>query len=291
VRGVVGVRMLIDTHCHLDAAEFDADRAQVLAEAARAGTGGIVVPAVEVGNFDAVAALAHAHPWVGAPTTGLDASGVAPKCVYALGIHPMYVDRARDEDLQVLRARVEASIDDPALVAIGEIGLDHFVPGLDRARQERFLVEQLRIAREFELPVLLHVRRSQDALLKQLRRFRPPGGIAHAFNGSLQQAHAFLELGFVLGFGGAMTFERALQLRRLVVGLPADAHVLETDAPDIPPAWRPRERNDPAQLPRIASVFAGLRALDPATVAAQTTANALRVLPRLARAARGHGHP
>lgn len=293
--------MLIDTHCHLDAGEFDQDRMQVLAAAAQAGTSGIVIPAVEVGNFDAVVALCRAHPWIGAapvdagggdaPIGDAPAGAAVPGCVYALGIHPMYVDRASADDLAVLRARVASSIGDPALVAIGEIGLDHFVPGLDRARQEAFLVEQLRIARDFDLPVLLHVRRSQDALLKQLRRFRPSGGIAHAFNGSLQQAQAFLDLGFVLGFGGAMTFERALQLRRLVVGLPAHAHVLETDAPDIPPAWRAPARNDPAQLPRIAAAFGTLRGLSPEAVAAQTTANALRVLPRLAQAGRRCEHP
>ncbi len=268
--------MLIDTHCHLDAAEFDADRPRILADAIGAGVGGIVVPAVEVANFDAVIALARANPW----RAGGDAAAT-PGCVYALGIHPMYVDRADDGDLRRLRDAVSARIADPALVAIGEIGLDHFVPGLDRDRQQHFFVEQLKIACEFGLPVLLHVRRSQDALLKQLRRFRPPGGIAHAFNGSRQQAGAFLDLGFALGFGGSMTFERALQIRRLVRDLPADAHVLETDAPDIPPAWMPKGRNDPAQLARIGRVFGELRGLDARQVAASTTQNACRVLPRL----------
>ena len=266
--------MLIDTHCHLDAAEFDADRAQVLAQARAAGVDWIVLPAVEAANFDAVARLAH---------TG-------PGCAYALGIHPMYVDRARPEDLGLLRARLEAAIDDPRLVAIGEIGLDHFVPGLDRERQAWFLTEQLKLAREFELPVLLHVRRSQDSLLAALRRARPPGGIAHAFNGSLQQARGYLDLGFALGFGGAFTFERALRIRTLVTELPDDAHVLETDAPDMAPAWLHRERNSPEQLPRIARAFAGLRGVPLAQAVAVTARNALRVLPRLA-ALTAAGHP
>ncbi len=259
--------MLIDTHCHLDAEQFDADRAAVIGQARRNGVEAIVVPAIGVSNFDAVAALC-AH----------DAG-----CAYALGIHPMYVERAEPADLDTLRMRIERDRDDPALVAVGEIGLDHFVPGLDRARQEFFLVEQLKIAREFDLPVLLHVRRSQDALLKQLRRFRPPGGIAHAFNGSPQQARMFLDLGFALGFGGAMTFARALRIRRLVTDLPPEAHVLETDAPDIAPSWLAPARNTPGELAAIAGVFAQLRSLTPHEAARQTALNACRVLPRLAR--------
>lgn len=262
--------MLIDTHCHLDAAEFDADREQVVARAREAGVRWIVVPAVDAGNFDAVARLAAA----------------TPGCAYALGIHPMYVDRARDEDLRALRARLAEAIEDPLLVAVGEIGLDFFVDGLDRERQERFFVEQLALAREFELPVLLHVRRAQDTVLKHLRRMRPPGGIAHAFNGSLQQAQAFLDLDFALGFGGAMTFGSANRIRRLAAELPAHAHVLETDAPDIPPQWLARRRNAPAELPRIAQTFAQLRGVTLDEACALTARNAMRVMPRLASLAR-----
>ena len=258
--------MLIDTHCHLDAREFDADREAVIAQAHAAGVQWMVLPAVEVANFDVVAALS-------ARTEG---------CVYALGIHPMYVGHAKTEDLQALRARLEVAIADERLVAIGEIGLDFFVPGIDRERQEFFFVEQLKLAREFELPVLMHVRRSQDEILKQLRRIRPAGGIAHAFNGSRQQAQAYLDLGFALGFGGAMTFDRALQIRRLVAELPVHSHVLETDAPDIPPAWCARGRNTPAELARIAGSFAALRGLASAQAIEDTARNARRVLPRLA---------
>ncbi|HWS74188.1 MAG TPA: TatD family hydrolase [Quisquiliibacterium sp.] len=258
--------MLIDTHCHLDAAEFDVDREEVLARARAGGVQWLVLPAVERANFDAVARLAHG----------------SQGCAYALGIHPMYVDRAGPGDLEMLRQRLAATIDDPRLVAIGEIGLDYFVPGLDRQRQAHFLAEQLKMAREFDLPVLLHVRRSQDRLLAALRRIRPPGGIAHAFNGSLQQARAFLGLGFALGFGGALSFERALRIRRLVSELPAEAHVLETDAPDMPPAWLDRGRNSPEQLPRIAEAFAAVRGQPPAEAIEATARNALRVLPRLA---------
>lgn len=258
--------MLIDTHCHLDAAEFDPDRAQVLARARAAGVGLIVVPAVEVANFGTVARLA----------------AETDRCAYALGIHPMYVDRAAEDALEHLRAAVREAIGDPKLVAIGEIGLDFFVEGLDRERQLRFFTEQLKIACDFGLPVLLHVRRAQDTVLAQLRRIRPPGGIAHAFNGSRQQASAFLDLGCALGFGGSLTFSRALQIRRLVAELPAQAHVLETDAPDIAPSWLGRGRNEPGELPAIAAVFAQLRGLELRDAIEATSINALRVMPRLA---------
>jgi TatD DNase family protein len=266
--------MWIDTHCHLDAAEFDADRAGVVERARAAGVTQLVLPAVAVANFDSVRALAHDHGFA-----------------FALGLHPLYVDRAPDTDLARLRDALERHVDDARLVAVGEIGLDHFVPGLDRDRQERFYVAQLKLAAEFGLPVILHVRRSADALLKHLRRVPVAGGIAHAFNGSTQQAMAFVELGFKLGFGGAMTFERALQIRDLARHLPLSALVLETDAPDIPPQWLYRtaaqrvagetSRNEPAELPRIAATLAALRGLSLPELATATAANARQALPRL----------
>ena len=270
--------MWTDTHCHLDAPEFDADRADVVLRARAAGLGQIVVPAVEVANFDAVRALAHSH-----------------RFAYALGIHPLCTGRALESDVQRLREALVAHRDDPRLVAVGEIGLDHFVPGLDPARQQQFYVAQLELAREFELPVILHVRRSADTLLKHLRTTKVRGGIAHAFNGSEQQALAFVGLGFKLGFGGAMTFERALQIRRLAQTLPMEAIVLETDAPDIPPHWLYRtagqraagetSRNEPGELPRIAATLAELRGLSLGELAAATSANARVALPGLAHLA------
>jgi TatD DNase family protein len=265
----------IDTHCHLDAAEFGPDRAAVRARAAAAGVSHCVLPAVEVANFQAVRTLAHAH-------------GDS----YALGIHPLYTPRAAEQDLQRLDEALAEVRDDPRLVALGEIGLDYFVPGLDGERQERFYRAQLALARRHGLPVILHVRRSADRLLKHLREL-PCTGIAHAFNGSLKQAQEFVHMGFKLGFGGAVTFERALQLRRLAAGLPIEALVLETDAPDIPPHWlyrtaaersdgQPQGRNEPAQLPRIAQEVAQLRGMGLEQLAAATTRNALQALPRLA---------
>jgi TatD DNase family protein len=272
----------IDSHCHLDAAEFDSDRSVAVARAHGAGVTMQVLPAVQVGNFDTVRGLAHEH-------------GLA----YALGIHPMCVDSAADDDLGRLRQALQVHRDDPRLVAIGETGLDHFLPGLDRARQERFFVAHLQLAREFGLPVIMHVRRSGDTLLKHLRRIAVPGGIAHAFNGSLQQARFFAGLGFRLGFGGAMTFERALQIRRIAADVADNVPVLETDAPDIPPYWLYRTaaeraagvataaghgqsgRNEPAELPRIARTLAALRGWSIAHTAHMTVANTEAALPRL----------
>jgi TatD DNase family protein len=268
-----------DTHCHLDAREFDADRDEVVERARASGVAQVVVPAVATWNFDAVRALAHRHGFT-----------------YALGIHPLCVDAAAHADLSTLREALERHRDDPRLVAVGEIGLDHFVPGLDRGKQEHFYAAQLKLAREFELPVIVHVRRSADTLLKHLRRV-PVGGIAHAFNGSEQQAAAFVDLGFRLGFGGAMTFDRALQIRRLAQSLPEHAIVLETDAPDIPPHWLYRTaeqraagatmRNEPAQLPRIAQTLCELRGWSAGDAARISSANALAALPRLAALADG----
>ncbi len=266
--------MLIDTHCHLDAAEFDADREHVVADAMAVGVRGIVIPAIGRGNFETVRDLAHAMP------------GGA----YALGIHPLYVDRAWDDDLAALRTAVEEAMGDPRFVAIGEIGLDFFVKeiaaGPAREKQERYYAAQLDLAVEFKLPVLLHVRRSQDIILKHLRRHKGLTGIAHAFNGSEQQAHAFADLGFALGIGGAMTFERALQIRRHAREMGLEHLVLETDAPDIPPAWlhEPDRRNTPGQVAGVARALAMLRGVDVAEVAAGTAATAVRVLPRLAHA-------
>ena len=269
----------MDTHCHLDAPEFAADRDAVVARARRAGVTQCVLPAVAAAHFDEVRALAHAHGFA-----------------YALGIHPMWVPQAADEDLERLREALQRHRDDPRLVAVGEIGLDHFVPppadDPQRRRETRFYLAQLELARDFGLPVILHLRRSADALLQGLRRIGVRGGIVHAFNGSVAQAEAFAGLGFALGFGGAMTFDRALRIRALATDLPAHVPVLETDAPDIPPQWLYRTaaqraagevaRNEPCELPRIAAVFASLRGWTLERTAQATRANALRALPRLA---------
>ena len=276
VGGAAGIirAMWIDTHCHLDAAEFEPDRDAVVARARAAAVEQIVLPAVDVANFDTVRRLAHRHG-----------------CTYALGIHPLAVPAAADDDLDRLQHSLARHRDDPRLVAVGEIGLDGFVPGLDPARLSRFCAAQLKLAREAGLPVLLHSRRAVDSLLKLLRRAEVPGGIAHAFNGSQQQADAVVGLGLKLGFGGAVTFERALQIRRLATALPLDALVLETDSPDIPPRWLYRTaeqraagevvRNEPGELPRIGEVLAELRGIEVDSLREATAANARAALPRL----------
>lgn len=276
--------MWVDTHCHLDAPEFGALALDLRAQAAIKNVAKCVFPAVELGNFEAVRQLAHA--------TG-DA--------YALGIHPLYVPHAQEDDLEQLALSLQKALGhqpglDPHLVAVGEIGLDFFVPLLCtpemRERQQRFYQAQLQLARQFDLPVILHVRRSADLLLAGLRRCRVRGGIAHAFNGSAQQAQAFIDLGFKLGFGGALTYERATHLRRLAQDLPLSALVLETDAPDMVPVWRYKTMaqrqagaaqalNDPSQIPAIAEVLAQLRGISLQELAQATTRNAYTALPRL----------
>jgi TatD DNase family protein len=274
----------IDTHCHLDAAEFSGDGLAVRERARIAGVVHCVIAAVQVASFDLVRALAYG---------GADS--------YCLGIHPWYVAQARQDDLEVLEAQLCQYHDDPRLVAVGEIGLDFFVPELTRGplrdKQEYFYVRQLEMARKWNLPVVLHGRRSADRLLKHLRGVGKPdyawSGIAHAFNGSEVQARQFIGLGFKLGFGGALTFERALHIRHLVQCLPLEAMVLETDAPDIPPQWlycaaQDRQRgvaqgrNTPGELPRIAAQVALLRGLSTGALSAATWRNACEALPRLA---------
>ena len=273
----------IDTHCHLDASEFAPDAAQVRASAAEAGVAHCVLPAVAVANFEAVRTLAYAH-------------GDS----YALGIHPLYVAQAGEHDLDALDAALTAQRDDPRLVAVGEIGLDYLVPALCqsplRERQMHFYRAQLRLARKHGLPVILHVRRSADQLFQGLREIGagagPWQGIAHAFNGSSQQAQRLVGAGLKLGFGGAFTYDRALQLRRLATELPLEALVLETDAPDMPPHWvyttaaaraagQAQGRNSPQQLPRIGAALAALRGITPEAMAQASTANAVAALPRL----------
>ena len=274
-----GENLWIDTHCHLD--EFIVHGGESYADAMRseareAGVVHCIIPAVERSNWRACRDVAHR--WGDS---------------YALGIHPLYTPQATEADLAALAEQLAANRDDPRLVAIGEIGLDFFVPGLDPALQEHVYRAQLQLARRFDLPVILHVRRSADKLLKGLRDLPVRGGIAHAFNGSQQQAQMFIDMGFKLGFGGAVTYDRALQLRRLATELPLSALVMETDAPDIPPHWlyvtaaereagTAQARNAPAQLPRIAQTVAQLRGIEVAELARATSANAASALPRLA---------
>ncbi|HCI52910.1 MAG TPA: DNAase [Gallionella sp.] len=255
---------LIDTHCHLDAAEFAGHQAEIMRAAKTAGISHIVVPSVTRDRFAGVSALCDQHP----------------ECSAAFGIHPMFIESAKPDDLLVLRETLLT--ENP--VAVGEIGLDFFVTSDNRARQEYFFVEQLKLAREFDLPVLLHTRRATDTVLKHLRQNAVRGGIAHAFSGSREQADEFIKLGFKLGFGGAATFLRATRLRELATTLPLSCLVLETDAPDMPPEFVLRgSPNKPEYLLHIAETLASLRGISLTELALATTANARSVLAGLPR--------
>lgn len=258
--------LLVDTHCHLAAGEFADDRTAVAAAARAVGVVTIVVPAVDLASFAAVS----------------ECCAIIPGCAAAYGIHPLHVSQAGEGDMRLLREWLEQAMSARrAVIALGEIGLDFHVAGADVERQEYFFVEQLRIARDFGLPVLLHVRRAVDRVLKYLRRVPVPGGIAHAFNGSRQQADEFIALGFRLGFGGTLSFDRARHIRQLAATLPLSSIVLETDAPDMPPAWLAGGRNSPAELPRIGALLAEMRDISLDELARVTSGNARAVLPRL----------
>ncbi len=249
---------LIDTHCHLDVAAFDQDRGQVLQRTRQAGVCALVIPGVEAEGWQGLLNLCQREP----------------DCHPALGLHPVYLDRHRPEDLKLLARLVERHHP----LAIGEIGLDYFVRELDRERQQSLFEQQLDLARRFQLPVLLHVRKAHDQVLETLRRFPVEGGIAHAFSGSLQQAYRYLDLGFKLGFGGMLTFERSRKLRELARRLPAAALVLETDAPDLTVAAHRGERNSPEYLPHCLAALAEVRGEPQQHVAEYTSANASSVL-------------
>lgn len=253
---------LIDTHCHLDVAEFNTDREQVIARAAALGVTRIVVPAIVARSWESLLDLCAAH------------DGLYP----ALGLHPVFLEQHTPGDVDALRDTIERQ---PPL-AVGEIGLDFYIKGLERARQLDLFETQLRVARDAGLPVLLHVRKAHDEVLAALRDTPVPGGIAHAFNGSMQQAARYLELGFKLGFGGTMTYPGSRKIRQLARDLPAEAIVLETDAPDIVVAAHRgaegRARNSPEYLVDCLRALAEIRATPEDEIAAITTANALAVL-------------
>lgn len=249
---------LIDTHCHLDTQAFDADREQVIFNARRAGVRGFVVPAIAAAGWPGILQLCRTHA----------------DCHPALGLHPVFLDRHRKEDL----AGLERALESEQPLAVGEIGLDFFIPEPDRDRQQVLLEEQLVLAASFRLPVLLHVRKAHEEVLSALRVTGVRGGIAHAFNGSLQQAHRYLDLGFKLGFGGMLTYERSRKLRDLARSLPDDALVLETDAPDMTVSAHRGGRNSPEYLPDCLHALAEVRGASPEAIAALTTNNAREVL-------------
>jgi TatD DNase family protein len=255
----------------VDALEFKDILIEMMARTAGEGVKAILLPTVQASDWDQAKNLVNQY------------SKQIPGLVYTLGIHPLYINQAQESDVDLLKIQIEKSLDNPRFVGVGEIGLDYFIEGLDPRRQEYFFHAQLDLAEQFQLPVILHVRRSQDAILKALRKRKVPSGIAHAFNGSHQQAEQFIELGFKLGFGGAATYDRALQIRRLLQEMPLECIVTETDSPDIPPAWLKDEGgkfNEPALLPRIASQLAQIRGVSDEVFANVVWQNAMQALPR-----------
>ena len=252
------VMELIDSHCHLDVDAFDADRLAVLARAREKSVLGFVVPGIQASGWPALQAFSDSE------------AGVYP----AFGLHPVFLEQHQAADLPLLEAQL--AVYRP--VAVGEIGLDFYVDSLDHGRQQQLFAAQLVIARDAGLPVILHVRKAHDQVLATLKRIRVCGGICHAFNGSLQQASQYQELGFRLGFGGMLTFERSSRLRVLARTLPLDSLVLETDAPDMVVSQHRGERNSPEFLPYCLAALAAVRDEDPEEVARVTTANTREVL-------------
>jgi len=253
---------LVDSHSHFDAAEFDADRAQAHARALAAGVARQVVPAVDAAG------------WPGLKAVCAQFGGLFP----AYGLHPMFLESHRPGHLRDLRDWIERE----RPVAVGECGLDFFVEGLDAAEQAFYFEGQLQLAREFALPVVVHARRAVDAVIASVRKLGPPEpgvlrGVVHSFSGSAEQAAQLHALGFMVGIGGPVTYERANRLRRLVTSIPLEQLLLETDAPDQPGAGHRGERNEPAYLPEVLDVVAALRGMDREELAAATTANAERL--------------
>lgn len=242
----------IDTLCHLYASPLSENQAHIYQHALQHHVKKLIIPATHSQAFHLT-----------------QQTKKYPGCYQVYGLHPLYINAHEFQHLDLLHHYL---LQEKA-IAIGEIGLDGMVTNLDQQKQLDFFYAQLKLACELDLPVILHIRKAQDAILKGLRHFRPKGGVAHAFNGSLQQAEQFIKLGFKLGFGGAMTYDRALNIRKLATILPLESIVLETDSPDIRPAFAQNLPNEPAHLPQIGAILADLRKLPVSTIANQTSLN------------------
>ena len=249
--------VLLDSHCHLDAVEFDGDRAAVVQRARTAGVHQIVVPAVD------------AEGWPKLREACAQDRGLFP----AYGLHPIALPAHRQEHLASLRQWIEHE----RPVAIGECGLDFFVPGLEAEGQQAYFGGQLRLARDFDLPVIVHARRAVEAVIAAIRRIGRLRGVVHSFAGSQEQARQLWDAGFMIGLGGPVTYDRANRLRRLATTMPLDYLLLETDAPDQPDSSHRGQRNEPANLVLVAQAIAALRGAELEDIAAATTANARRL--------------
>ncbi|UHQ21151.1 TatD family hydrolase [Lysobacter sp. KIS68-7] len=248
---------LVDTHCHLDVQEFDADRDAVVARAREAGVVRQIVPAIE------------AATWPGLRDACANDPGLFP----AYGLHPLLIASHREQHLRELRDWIERE----RPVAIGECGLDYWVEGLDRELQATYFDAQLRLAREFDLPVVVHARRAVDAVIASIKRVGGLRGVIHSYPGSEEQARQLADLGFLVGLGGPVTYERANKVRRVAASIPLDTLLLETDAPDQPDSEHRGQRNEPARIVRVLEVIAALRGVTPDVIAEATTRNAERL--------------
>ncbi|MCY7353807.1 MAG: TatD family hydrolase [Lysobacter sp.] len=249
--------MLVDSHSHFDAAEFDEDRIAALERARAAGVSRQVLPAVTAASWPKLRGLCLQH------------AGLFP----AYGLHPMYLSDHRPQHLEDLRQWIERE----RPFAIGECGLDFYVEGLDADTQHRYFDEQLALAREFDLPVIVHARRAVEAVIVAIKRIGQLRGVVHSFPGSEEQARQLWKLDFMIGLGGPVTYERANRLRRLVAAMPIEHLLLETDSPDQPDASHRGLRNEPSRLPIVLQTIAGLRGENEADIATATTANAERL--------------
>ena len=249
---------LIDTHCHIDVDEFSSDRELVIQRAKKAGVKTLVIPGITADRWQQLASIADK----------------SPELHFALGLHPYFIDQHTEQDLEEL----EQLLDQLPVIAIGEIGLDYYDGSLDPERQRYFFEKQVLLAEKFSLPIIIHSRKSQDDILRILKKADfSQGGTMHAFNGSLQQAQAFIALGFKLGFGGMITFERSSKLRKLAKQLPLDSIVLETDSPYMTVSSHQGQRNSPEYLPEVLQSLAEIRQQRPEVIANQTSENARKV--------------
>jgi len=250
---------LIDTHCHLDFEVFEQDRHLIINRAKQAGVEKVIVPGVTADKWPALIDFARKHDNI----------------EYALGLHPYFIGQHEDADLLALRDLLGKS----SAIAVGEIGLDYFDKTLNREKQLYFFEAQIKIAQEFSLPIIVHARKSHDDVIRLLKSIHfTQGGIMHAFNGSLQQAEQFIQLGFKLGFGGMLTYKKSSKLRNLATELPIEAIVLETDAPDMTGASHQGERNSPEYLPEVLQVLSGLREQSEESLANKIYDNSVKVL-------------
>ncbi|MQT29897.1 TatD family deoxyribonuclease [Pseudomonas helleri] len=253
---------LIDTHTHLDFPDFDPDRASLLARSRALGVRQMVVLGVYQDNWQRL------WDWV----------QTDPQLYAAFGLHPVYLEQHRPEHVRELGQWLERLAGHPQLCAVGEIGLDYFLPELDRDAQQALFEAQLSLAADASLPALLHVRRSHAPVIATLKRFRlKRGGIIHAFAGSREEAREYIKLGFKLGLGGAATWPQALRLRKVIADLPLESIVLETDSPDMAPVMYPNQRNSPEHLPAICEALAGVIGISAEVLAEASTANACEV--------------